>query len=144
MGVETQFLGLKADPNRRMPQRYIAYRKRDGKSPAVIWLGGFRSDMTSTKAAALDEACKADERAMLRFDYFAHGESLGDFLQATLSIWLDDALNVIRNFGGPSPILVGSSMGGWIALLATQRLKARAARPAASCSSRRQWISPSG
>ncbi len=101
MSVETQLLGLKADKDRGLPARYLAYRHRAGKGPAVIWLGGFRSDMTSTKAAALDDACAADGRAMLRFDYFAHGESKGDFLKANLSIWLDDALQMIRQFGGP-------------------------------------------
>ncbi|MGL5447197.1 MAG: alpha/beta hydrolase [Rhabdaerophilum sp.] len=129
MSVETQLLGLKADNDRGLPARYIAYRFTPGRGPTVIWLGGFRSDMTSTKAAALDKACQNDGRAMLRFDYFAHGESNGDFMAATISIWLDDALEMIRKFGGKAPILVGSSMGGWIALLATQKLKAEGRAP---------------
>lgn len=129
MSAETQFLGLKADEDRGLPARYLAYRLRAGDGPTVIWLGGFRSDMTSTKAAALDQACADDGRAMLRFDYFAHGESQGDFYKATLSLWLDDATRIIRQLGGPSPILVGSSMGGWIALLATLRLKAEGKPP---------------
>lgn len=129
MNAETQLLGLKANKDRGLPARYLAYRFTPGNGPAVIWLGGFRSDMTSTKAAALDQACQDDGRAMLRFDYFAHGESKGDFMAATISIWLDDALEMIRKFGGQSPIIVGSSMGGWIALLATQRLKAEGRAP---------------
>lgn len=129
MSVETQFLGLEADGDGAFPARHLAYRLRPGVSPAVIWLGGFRSDMTSTKAAALDEACAGDGRAMLRFDYFAHGESPGDFTAASLSLWLEDALQIIRRFGGPAPVLVGSSMGGWIALLATARLKAEGQAP---------------
>lgn len=129
MSVETQLLRLEADAGRGLPARTLAYRHRAGRSPAVIWLGGFRSDMTSTKAEALDLASAEDGRAMLRFDYFAHGASEGDFLTANLSIWLDDALEMIRRFGGPSPVLVGSSMGGWVALLATELLKAEGRAP---------------
>ncbi|CAN1503810.1 MhpC Predicted hydrolases or acyltransferases (alpha/beta hydrolase superfamily) [Rhabdaerophilaceae bacterium] len=130
MSTKTQLLGLPANSEDGLPARNLAYLLRDGSSPGVVWLGGFRSDMTSTKAAALDEACAADGRAMLRFDYTAHGESSGDFATATLSIWLDDAIKMIRRFGGPSPVLVGSSMGGWIALLATRRLLAEGRAPA--------------
>jgi pimeloyl-ACP methyl ester carboxylesterase len=129
MSVETQLLGLPADRTRGFPQRYLAYKHRSGRGPCIIWLGGFRSDMTSTKAAALDQAAAEDQRAMLRFDYTAHGESNGDFAKATISLWLDDALSMIEKFGGEKPILVGSSMGGWIALLATQKLKARGKAP---------------
>jgi pimeloyl-ACP methyl ester carboxylesterase len=129
MGVETQLLGLAADRARGFPQRDLAYKHRAGKGPCIIWLGGFRSDMSSTKATALDQAAAEDQRAMLRFDYTAHGESNGDLSQATISLWLDDALAMIEKFGGEKPILVGSSMGGWIALLATQKLKAHNKAP---------------
>lgn len=129
MNAETQLLGLKANKDKGLPARYLAYRFSPGRGPAVIWLGGFRSDMTSTKAAALEQACREDGRAMLRFDYFAHGESKGEFMNATISIWLNDALEMIRKFGGNAPVIVGSSMGGWLALLATQRLKAEGRAP---------------
>jgi pimeloyl-ACP methyl ester carboxylesterase len=129
MSVETQLLDIPADSTRGFPQRHLAYKHRPGTGPCTIWLGGFRSDMTSTKAAALDEAAAADKRAMLRFDYTAHGQSNGEFERATISLWLDDALAMIETFGGHKPVLVGSSMGGWIALLATLKLKARGKAP---------------
>lgn len=104
--------------------RDLAYLKQNGAGPAIVWLGGFRSDMRATKAEAL--AAWADEhgRAFLRFDYTGHGESEGRFEDATISVWLADALGIIAAEGGPSPVLVGSSMGGWLALLAARSLKA--------------------
>lgn len=103
--------------------RRIAYEKRDGSEPAIVWLGGFRSDMRGTKAEALDAYAAATGRAFLRFDYAGHGESGGDFEACGISTWLADALAAIRLTSG-RPILVGSSMGGWIALLATRALRA--------------------
>ena len=97
---------------------------RAGKAPAIVWLGGFKSDMTSTKAAALDVWAEANGHACLRFDYSGHGVSGGDFRDGTIGQWLDEAVAMIEAFGGPRPVLVGSSMGGWLALLATLRLKA--------------------
>lgn len=96
----------------------IAYRKQDGDGPTVVWLGGFRSDMTGTKAQALADACAAAGRAFLRFDYFAHGESSGDFADGTISRWRADALEVIDRLTDGRLLLVGSSMGGWITTLA--------------------------
>jgi pimeloyl-ACP methyl ester carboxylesterase len=96
----------------------IAYRKQDGHGPIVVWLGGFRSDMTGTKAQGLAEACAAAGRAFLRFDYFAHGQSSGDFADGTISRWRADALEVIDRLTDGRLLLVGSSMGGWIATLA--------------------------
>jgi pimeloyl-ACP methyl ester carboxylesterase len=92
--------------------------------PRIIWLGGFRSDMRATKAEALADWAGAAGRAFLRFDYTGHGESEGRFEDATISVWLADALAMIAAQGGPAPILVGSSMGGWLALLAARALKA--------------------
>lgn len=96
----------------------IAYRCLSGAGPTVVWLGGFRSDMTGTKAQALADACASAGRGFLRFDYFGHGESDGDFARGTISRWRADALAVIDALTSGPLILVGSSMGGWIATLA--------------------------
>ncbi len=104
--------------------RRIAFRRTEGRGPALIWLGGFRSDMLSTKAQILVDWAARNGRAMIRFDYSGHGESGGDFEQGTISDWLEDALGVIREQGGEAPVLVGSSMGGWLALLAARALAA--------------------
>ena len=129
MTEPTQFLALPASPAEGFPARSLGFVKRSGKGPAIVWMGGFRSDMTSTKAEKLAEAASAEGRASLRFDYSAHGVSSGDFRAATLSLWLDDALRMIRAEAGPKPIIVGSSMGGWLALRATQILAAEGTAP---------------
>jgi pimeloyl-ACP methyl ester carboxylesterase len=102
--------------------RQIAVRLREGKGPPVVWLGGFRSEMRSTKAEALDAWAEKAGRAFLRFDYSGHGESGGPFEEGTISRWLEEALQVIERFATARPILVGSSMGGWIALLVARSL----------------------
>lgn len=109
-------------------RRRIAFRRRVGAAPAVVWLGGFRSDMLATKATALDGAAAASGAAYLRFDYGGHGESGGRFEDLCISTWLEDALAVISRHAGPRPVLVGSSMGGWIALLAAREM-AKAGNP---------------
>lgn len=83
-----------------------------------MFLGGFMSDMTGTKATALEAFCKARGQAFLRFDYFGHGASTGAFRDGTICRWRDDALAVIDRLTEGKLILVGSSMGGWIMLLA--------------------------
>lgn len=103
-------------------RRRLAFLTQEGKGPPVVWLGGFRSDMRATKAEALAAWAKTNGRAFLRFDYAGHGETGGDFSRWTLSHWLEDTLGVIAAHCQEPPILVGSSMGGWIALLATRRL----------------------
>jgi len=100
--------------------RRIAVLARDGTGPAVVWLGGFRSDMASTKAEALDGWAAERGRAFVRFDYAGHGESSGRFEDSTVSRWLEDTLAVLDRFVPGRPVLVGSSMGGWIALLAAR------------------------
>jgi pimeloyl-ACP methyl ester carboxylesterase len=106
--------------------RRIAVRLRDGQAPGVFWLGGFKSDMQGTKAVALDEWAGRTGRACLRFDYSGHGESGGAFADGTIGCWLEDAVAVFENFAKGPQVVVGSSMGGWIALLLCRALRQRA------------------
>ena len=96
----------------------IAYRRLDGKSPGVMFLGGFNSDMQGTKAVELERYCRAAGRAYVRFDYRGHGESSGDFADGTIGDWASDAIAVLDACAEGPQILVGSSMGGWMMLLA--------------------------
>jgi len=96
----------------------IAYHRRPGKSPGVVFLGGFMSDMTGTKARALDAWCASRGQAFLRFDYFGHGASSGAFADATIGRWKEDALEILDRVTEGPQVLVGSSMGGWLMLLA--------------------------
>ena len=96
----------------------IAYHKSDGEGPGVVFLGGFRSDMEGTKAQALEAHCLAAGRAFVRFDYFGHGQSSGDFRDGTIGRWTEDALSILDEITSGPQILIGSSMGGWIMLLA--------------------------
>ncbi len=95
----------------------IAYHCRAGKAPGIVFLGGFMSDMTGTKAMRLDAFAGARGHAYLRFDYFAHGASSGDFAEATVGRWKEDALAVIDELTAGPLVLVGSSIGGWLMLL---------------------------
>lgn len=95
----------------------IAYLKRNGSGPGVVWLGGFKSEMSATKATALDAWAEETGRAFVRFDYFGHGKSSGDFRLGTISRWRADALAVLDELTQGAQILVGSSMGAWLALL---------------------------
>jgi alpha-beta hydrolase superfamily lysophospholipase len=96
----------------------LAWRRVAGAGPTVVWLSGYRSDMAGSKAEALADWARANGRGYLRFDYFGHGESSGDFVQGTLTRWREDALAVIDEMTEGPLVLVGSSMGGWIACLA--------------------------
>jgi pimeloyl-ACP methyl ester carboxylesterase len=117
-----QFIDVGEGANRRR----IAYRLRAGGAdrPGIVWLGGFKSDMESTKALALDAFCAARGRACLRFDYSGHGISDGDFEAGTIGRWAEESLAVIRHASQGPQVWVGSSMGGWIALLAARALAA--------------------
>ena len=104
------------------PHGQIAYRKRQGEGPGIVWLGGFRSDMLGTKAGFLDAWAGGAGRAFLRFDYSGHGESDGRFEDGSIGEWAADALAAFDVLTDGAQILVGSSMGAWIAtLLAKQR-----------------------
>jgi pimeloyl-ACP methyl ester carboxylesterase len=105
--------------------RRIAVRRREGAAPCVFWLGGFKADMKGTKAAALDEWAARQGRACIRFDYSGHGESSGSFEDGTIGRWLEDSLAVFTAVATGPQILVGSSMGGWMALLLVRELKRR-------------------
>jgi pimeloyl-ACP methyl ester carboxylesterase len=96
----------------------IAYHRLPGANPGIVFLGGFRSDMTGTKALFLEEYCRHRGRAYVRFDYFGHGASSGDIAEGVVSRWRDDAVAVIDSLTEGPQILLGSSMGGWIMLLA--------------------------
>ncbi|KIZ47488.1 MULTISPECIES: alpha/beta hydrolase [Rhodopseudomonas] len=111
-------------------QRAIAVRARPGSSPGLLWLGGFLSDMKGTKAAALDQWAAESGRACVRFDYSGHGESGGAFADGTIGRWLEDSLAVFESCCEGPQIVVGSSMGGWIALLLARELARRGAKRA--------------
>jgi pimeloyl-ACP methyl ester carboxylesterase len=96
----------------------IAYRRIAGDPPGIVFLGGLRSEMTGVKASFLDEYCRTRGRAYLRFDYFGHGASSGDFAAGSIGRWAEDAIAVLDGLTEGPQILVGSSMGGWIMLLA--------------------------
>ena len=120
---EPQFLDLGAGPLRRR----IAFRRRApvrDDLPVVVWLGGFQSDMASTKASALDRHCAERGQGLLRFDYSGHGASSGRFEEGTISLWLEESLAVIRAATSGPLVLVGSSMGGYLALLVARAFEA--------------------
>ena len=93
--------------------------------PGLVWLGGYRSDMLGTKAQALDQWAQAHGRNCCRHDYSGHGQSDGEFINGTISRWLEESLAVFDRFTRGPQILVGSSMGAWIALRMVQELVAR-------------------
>ncbi len=106
--------------------RRIAVRARRGDAAGLFWLGGFRSDMAGTKAIALDAWAAGQGRACVRFDYSGHGESGGAFTDGTISRWLEESLAVFDAFCEGPQVVIGSSMGGWIALLLARAVAKRA------------------
>jgi pimeloyl-ACP methyl ester carboxylesterase len=113
------------DVGREAERRRIAVRARPGTAPGLVWLGGFNSDMKGTKAVALDAFAAEHGRACVRFDYSGHGESEGRFVDGTIGRWLEESLAVFDKFCGGPQVAIGSSMGGWMALLVARELKRR-------------------
>jgi pimeloyl-ACP methyl ester carboxylesterase len=107
--------------------RRIAFHRLAGRAPGVVFLGGFRSDMTGTKALWLQDWCAARGRAFLRFDYSGHGASSGAFEDGCIGDWAADAVAALAALTEGPQVLVGSSMGGWIALLVARAKPARVA-----------------
>jgi pimeloyl-ACP methyl ester carboxylesterase len=105
--------------------RAIAVRAQGGAAPGLFWLGGYKSDMKGSKAQALADWAQNEGRAYLRFDYSGHGESGGAFTDGTIGRWLEDSLAVFDTYACGPQILVGSSMGGWLALLLVRALQRR-------------------
>lgn len=103
--------------------RDIAALVREGRSPGLVWLCGLRSDMSGSKAEAVDSWAAASGHACLRFDYSGHGQSGGRFEDGTISRWLEETEAVFRAFTQGPQIVLGSSMGGWMALLLARRLR---------------------
>ncbi len=116
----TSFLTLSA-------HRRLAFDKVEGKGPTVVFLGGFKSDMTGTKAQALQEWAVGQGRAFLRFDYSGHGQSSGNFVDGCIGDWCEDAVAMITAQAAGPVVLVGSSMGGWISLLVARQMPDRIA-----------------
>ena len=112
-------------------RRDIAMRLRAAQddAPALVWLSGYRSDMEGTKAVEMDALAAREGLASIRFDYSGHGQSGGKFTNGTISRWVEESLAVIRHAGRKRVILVGSSMGGWIALRLLQELGKAAGDP---------------
>jgi pimeloyl-ACP methyl ester carboxylesterase len=120
-GNSLRFLEIGAASERRA----IAVREHFGASPGLLWLGGYKSDMKGTKAEALAAWAEQEGRAIVRFDYSGHGESGGVFTDGTIGRWLADALAVFEACCRGPQILIGSSMGGWLALLMVRALRQR-------------------
>ena len=106
-----------------LSDRRLAYQRQSVASdrPGVLFLGGYASDMTGTKASFLAERCSEANCSFLRFDYRGHGQSSGDFKEGTIGAWLDDVLTIFEQLTEGPQIVVGSSMGGWLGLLLALR-----------------------
>lgn len=115
----TQFIDIGHGSSRRT----IAADIRAGEGTPVVWLSGFLSEMASVKGEAMAQWAEKNNRPLIRFDYSGHGQTGGDYSEFTVSDWLEEALAIIPRYVKSRPILVGSSMGGWIAVLVTLALR---------------------
>ncbi len=123
---EPAFVEVGKDDSRRS----VAVRARAGGAPGLFWLGGFNSDMKGTKAVALDAWAAERNRACVRFDYSGHGESGGAFVDGTIGRWLEESVAVFDRFCAGPQVVIGSSMGGWMALLLAREIAGRGASTA--------------
>src|SRR3984885_15226761 len=108
-------------------RRSIAVHQREGAGPGIFWLSGYKSDMNGTKAQALAHWADAAGRGCVRFDYSGHGESGGAFIDGTIGRWLEESVAVFERFCSGPQVVIGSSMGGWMALLLARELGRRPA-----------------
>src|ERR1700712_1255703 len=115
-------------------RRRIAVRARAGTAPGLFWLSGFNSDMQGTKALALDAWASEHRRACVRFDYSGHGVSGGAFIDGTIGRWLEETTAVFDRFCDGPQVVIGSSMGGWMALLLGPEIARRRGRSRANLS----------
>ncbi|HWU26397.1 MAG TPA: alpha/beta fold hydrolase [Rhizomicrobium sp.] len=105
----------------------LAYKRLAGRQPTIVWLSGFKSDMTGRKATHLADWAHCNGKAFVAFDYFGHGKSSGEFQDGTIARWREDTLRVIDEIAQGPLVLVGSSMGAWLAVLAAQARSERVA-----------------
>ncbi|MDD9841820.1 MAG: alpha/beta hydrolase [Alphaproteobacteria bacterium] len=142
LAQDVKFLSRKIGQN----SEKIAYMQQNGRTdrPGLVFLGGFRSDMTGSKANTLAAYAASQNLAYLRFDYFGHGQSSGDFLQGTLSYWRAEVLDILAQLTKGRQILVGSSFGGWLSLMMAEALRDKIAAlvliaPAVDMTHRLMW-----
>lgn len=119
----SQTLTVGEGPSARSIAILLRKGDEDTTKPALMWLGGYRSDMTGTKAVEMDALAARLGLTAIRFDYSGHGQSGGEFRDGTISRWLEEAMEVLAHVAPRRVILVGSSMGGWIALRLAQELR---------------------
>ncbi len=105
--------------------RRLAYHQQSGTGPGIVFFGGFKSDMMGSKALYLAAMARRQGRAFLRFDYSGHGQSSGEFTEGCIGDWAQDAIEIVSALTGGPQVMVGSSMGGWIALLLARQMPVR-------------------
>ncbi|NOR61240.1 MAG: alpha/beta fold hydrolase [Rhodobacteraceae bacterium] len=105
--------------------RRLAYHRVEGEKPGVVFLGGFKSDMEGSKAVFLQEMAENQGRAFLRFDYSGHGQSSGEFTEGCIGDWAQDAMEIVSALTYGPQVIIGSSMGGWVAFLLAREMPER-------------------